>query len=91
MAGLTNIFGGSDDSSASSDQNTDGSSSIVQDLGSTVGLNVDSSQSNYNQDEDGNVSASDNSNSLDFDTSTDSLLGSIQDFGNSSSSDQTTE
>lgn len=91
MAGLTNIFGGSDDSSSSNDQSNDASGSIVSDLGSTVGLNVDSAQSSYNQDEDGNVSSQDNANSLDFDTSTDGLLGAVSDTMNSSSSDQTSE
>ncbi|HEX8556111.1 MAG TPA: hypothetical protein VF695_15500 [Sphingomonas sp.] len=86
MAGLSNIFGGSDDSSSSSDQGSSGS--IVTDLTSTVGLGVDSSQSNYNEDEDGNISAQQNDNSLDFDTSTDGLLGAVGD--QFSSSDEST-
>jgi hypothetical protein len=87
MAGLTNIFGGSDDSSSSNDSNASGS--IVGDLGSTLGLDVDSSQSSYNADEDGNVSQQNNDNSIGLDTSTDGLLGAVGDTF--SSNDQTTD
>jgi hypothetical protein len=86
MAILSNIFGGNEDGSSSQDSNL--STDTVGDLTSAVGLNVDSSQSNYNQDEDGNVSAQQNDNSLDFDTSTDGLLGNVTDAF--SSSDETT-
>jgi hypothetical protein len=51
---------------------------------SAVGLKVDSAQSNYSQDEDANVSSSQNGNSVDFDTSTNGLLGNVTDaFGSS--------
>lgn len=90
MAGLTNIFGG-DDSSSSNDQSGDASGNVVGDLGSTVGLDADSSQSSFNQDEDGNVSSQSNDNSVGLDTSTDGLLGTVGDLTGSSSSDQTSE
>ncbi|HEX8555981.1 MAG TPA: hypothetical protein VF695_14840 [Sphingomonas sp.] len=85
MIGLSNIFG-SDDSSSSSDSGSSGG--IVSDISSTLGLGIDSNQSSYNEDEDGNISAQQNSNSLDFDTSTDGLLGAVGDTF--SSSDEST-
>ena len=86
MAGLSNVFGG-DDSSSSNDQNL--GTDTVADASNVVGLDVDSSQSNYNEDEDGNVSSSQNDNSLGFDSDTDSLLGNVTD--GMSSSEQTSE
>ena len=86
MPGLSNIFG-SDDSSSSNDSNF--ATDLVSDVSSTVGLDVDSSQSNYSEDEDGNISSTTNDNSLGLDADTDGLLGSLTDF--SSSNDQTTE
>ncbi len=87
MAGLTNIFGGNDDSSSSNDSAD--SSNIVGDLNTTLGLDANSSQSSYDQDEDGNISAQQSDNSLGLDTSTDGLLSSVTD--SFSSNDQTTE
>jgi len=87
MAGLTNIFGGNDDSYASNSSDQDASGSIVGDATSTLGLDVDSSQSSYNQDEDGNVSENSNDNSIGLDTSTDGLLGAVGDTFNSSDSE----
>lgn len=86
MPGLSNIFG-SDDSSSSNDSNF--ASDLVADASSTVGLDVDSSQSNYSEDEDGNISSTNNDNSLGLDADTDGLLGSMTDLV--SSNDQTTE
>ena len=87
MAGLSNIFGGGDDSSSSNDQNL--STDTVSDASSVIGLDADSSQSNYSEDEDGNISSQQNDNSLGFDADTDSLLGNATD--GFSSSDQTTD
>ena len=78
MAGLSNIFGGGDDSSSTNISNLD--TSTVSDVTSVIGLDVDSSQSNYNEDEDGNISSQQNDNSLDFDANTDSLLGNVTDI-----------
>jgi len=87
MAGLTNIFGGNDDSSNSSDSGN--SSDFTGDLNSTLGLDAESSNSSYNEDEDGNISAQQNDNSIGLDTSTDGLLSSVTD--SFSSNDHTTE
>ncbi|MBN2972792.1 hypothetical protein JW805_12270 [Roseomonas aeriglobus] len=87
MAGLTNIFGGNDDSSSSNDSNF--ATDTVADASSMVGLDVNSSQSNYSEDEDGNISSTQNDNSLGLDADTDGLLGNMTDLV--SSSDQTTE
>lgn len=86
MAFLSSIFGG-DDSSSSNDSNfmTD----TVSDISSVLDLNFDSSQSNYNESEDGDVSYSTNDNSLDLGFDTDSLLGNMTDL--ISSSEQTTD
>ena len=81
MAGLSNIFGGNNSDSSNVETN---SSEGVADINSTLGLDADSSQSSYNQDEDGNVSAQQNDNSLGLDTSTDGLLHSATDTFNSS-------
>lgn len=86
MPGLSNIFGG-DDSTSSNDQ--DASGTLVGDATSAVGLDVDSSQSNYNQDEDGNTSEQHNDNSVGLDTDTDGLIGAVGDA--MSSSDQTSD
>jgi hypothetical protein len=91
MAGLTNIFGGSDDGSSSNASDGNASGSIVGDVGSTLGLDIDSSQSSYNADEDGNVSQNTNDNSIGLDTSTDGLLGSVGDLMGTNSSQQTSE
>ena len=85
MAGLTNIFGG-DDSSSSRDNNLDTSS--VADASNVAGLDIDSSQSNYNEDEDGNVSAQNNDNSIGLDSDTDGLLGNVTDLMSSSDESQ---
>jgi len=90
MAGLTNIFGGNDDSYSSNSNDQDASGGVVGDVGSTLGLDIDSSQSSYNQDEDGNVSENTNDNSIGFDTSTDGLLGAVGDAFNSSDSESST-
>ena len=88
MAGLTNIFGGgSDDSSSSNSNDQNASGGIVGDATSTLGLDIDSSQSSYNADEDGNVSENTNDNSIGLDTSTDGLLGAVGDTFNSSDSE----
>lgn len=87
MPGLSNIFGGGDDSSNSSDGSADGG--IVGDLGNTIGLDVSSNQSNSNTDEDGNSSSSSNSNDVGFDSDTDGLLGAVGDV--MGSSDATSE
>ena len=91
MAGLTNIFGGNDDSSSSNSNDQDASGSLVGDVGSTLGLDIDSSQSSYNADEDGNVSQETNDNSIGLDTSTDGLLGAVGDTMNSNSSEQSSD
>lgn len=85
MPGLSNIFGSDDSSSSESSSN---SSDITGVLDSTLGLDVDSSQSNYNEDEDGNVSEQNNDNSVGLDTSTDGLLNTVSD--SMSSSDEST-
>ncbi|MEH3039200.1 MAG: hypothetical protein PGN21_03920 [Sphingomonas paucimobilis] len=87
MAGLTNIFGGNDESSTSN--SAADSSDVMGDLNTTLGLDANSSQSSYDQDEDGNISAQQSDNSLGLDTSTDGLLSSVTD--SFSSNDQTTE
>lgn len=81
MPGLSNIFG-SDDSTSSSDSNADGG--IVGDVGSTLGLDANSSQTNESMDEDGNSSSSTNENGLSLDTGTDGLLGAVGDVMGSS-------
>ena len=81
MPGLSNIFG-SDDSTSSSDQQSSGD--LVGDATSAVGLDVDSSQSNFNQDEDGNTSEQHNDNSIGLDTDTDGLIGAMGDTLSSS-------
>jgi len=86
MPGLSNIFG-SDDSSSSNDSNF--ATDTVGDVSSVVGLDASSSQSNYNADEDGNVSSSQSDNSLGLDADTDGLLGNMTD--SLTSSDQTSE
>ncbi len=86
MAGLTSIFGGNDDSNSSSDGIS--SSDLVSDVTSTVGLDASSSQTNFNQDEDGNTTSSTNDNALNLDTSTDGLLGGASDTFDSSDESQ---
>jgi len=90
MAGLTNIFGGNDDSFSSNSNDQDASGTLVGDATSTLGLDANSSQSSYNQDEDGNVSENTNDNSIGLDTSTDGLLGAVGDTFSSSDSEQST-
>lgn len=77
MAILSSIFGGND-SFSSNDSNF--ASDSVADISSVLGLDFDSSQSNYSADEDGNVSYSTNDNSLGLDLDTDGLLGNMTDF-----------
>lgn len=86
MPGLSNIFGG-DDSSSSNDSNL--ATDTVSDISSVVGLDANSSQSSYSEDEDGNISSQQSDNSLGLDADTDGLLGNMTDLV--SSSDQTTE
>ena len=74
MPGLSNIFGG-DDNSSSSDSNADGG--IMGDVESTLGLDANSSQTNQSTDEDGNSSSTTNENGLSLDTGTDGLLGAV--------------
>ena len=88
MAGLSNIFGSSGDDSQSS-SNSQSSGDLVGDASSAVGLDVQSSQSNYSEDEDGNVSEQNNDNSVGLDTDTDGLLGAMGDT--MQSSDQSSE
>jgi len=90
MASLTNIFGGSDDSANSNSNDQGASGGIVGDATSTLGLDVASSQSSFNQDEDGNMSENTNDNSIGLDTSTDGLLGAVGDAFSSSDSESTT-
>lgn len=87
MPGLSNIFGGDDNNSSSSDSNF--ATDTVGDVSSAVGLDVNSSQSNYNEDEDGNISSTQNDNSLGLDADTDGLLGNMTDLVGSN--DQTSE
>lgn len=82
MAGLTSIFGGSDDGSSSNDSNS--STDLVGDATSTLGLDASSSQSSFSQDEDGNTSSQTNDNAIGLDTSTDGLLGAVNDTFDSS-------
>ncbi|MDV3457673.1 hypothetical protein RZN05_11810 [Sphingomonas sp. HF-S4] len=76
MPGLSNIFG-SDDSNSSND--SDASGGIVGDVGSTLGLDVSSSQNSESTDEDGNSSSNSSDNAIGLDTSTDGLLGAVGD------------
>ena len=84
MAGLSNIFGGSSSDDSQSSNQSQSSGDLVGDASSAVGLNVDSSQSNYSEDEDGNVSSQNNDNSVGLDTDTDGLLGAMGDTFQSS-------
>lgn len=83
MAGLTSIFGG-DDSNSTSGNDSDASGNIVGDLNSTLGLDINSAQSQQSVDDDGSSESSTNENSLGLDTSTDGLLGAVGDTFNSS-------
>lgn len=77
MAGLTNIFGGGDDSNSSNQ--SEGATHTMGDATNALGLDVNSDQSNSNQDEDGNSSSQTNSNSVGLDSDTDGLLHSVTD------------
>jgi hypothetical protein len=76
MAGLSNIFGG-DNQSSSSDGNL--GTDTVADAGNTIGLDVNSSQEQSSTDDDGSSESSSNENSLSFGSDTDSLLGNATD------------
>lgn len=78
---LSNIFG-NDDSSGNNDSNL--ATDTVADVSSVVGLDIDSSQSNYSEDEDGNISSTENDNSIGLDADTDGLLGNMTDLVSSS-------
>ncbi|USU13628.1 hypothetical protein NF701_07345 [Sphingomonadaceae bacterium OTU29THOMA1] len=80
MPGLSNIFGSDNSDSSSTESN---SLDNVLDINSTLGLDADSSQSSYDQDEDGNISAQQSDDSFGLDTSTDGLLSSVSDTFNS--------
>lgn len=77
MAILSSIFGGNDSYSSN---DSSGSNDLIGNISSTLGLDFDSSQSNYDADEDGNVTYSTNDNSLGLDLDTDGLLGNLTDF-----------
>ncbi len=74
MPSLENILG-SDDSSNNNIESNDLNGII--DLNSTLDTDADSSQSSYNQDEEGNISALQSDNSFGLDTSTDGLLQGV--------------
>lgn len=85
---LSNVFGGDDNSSSSSNSN-DGSASgdLTNDLMATVGLDAQSSNESYSQDEDGNTEYSSSDNSIGTDIDTSDLLGATGDSEGSSMSD----
>jgi hypothetical protein len=89
MAGLTNIFGGDNDGSSNNASDGNASGNIVGDVGSTLGLDINSSNSSYDVDEDGNVSQQSSDNSVGLDTSTDGLLGAVGDLMGSNDSEST--
>jgi hypothetical protein len=76
MAGLSNIFGGDNQSSSA-----DGalSTDSVADIGNTIGLDFNSEQNQASTDDDGSSETSSNSNSLSLDSGTDSLLSNVTD------------
>jgi hypothetical protein len=84
MAGLSNIFGG-DNQSSSSDGNL--GTDTIADAGNTVGLDFNSSQEQSSTDDDGSSESSSNENNLSLDSDTDSLLGNVTDaFGSTEES-----
>ena len=81
MGPLSNIFGGDDSTS-------DSSNLLHGTLDNTLGIDANSSSESYEQDEDGNISSDSSDNSLSIDNSTDGLLHSISDsFSSSDESD----
>jgi hypothetical protein len=84
MGPLSDIFGGSDESS---NTNSDMSDSTA-DVTNTLGLDASSSSESWEQDEDGNASYDSTDNSLSLDNDTDSLLSNVSDsFSSSEESD----
>jgi hypothetical protein len=84
MPGLSNIFSDSDNSSSDGNASND----VMTDVTNTIGLDADSNQTNWSQDEDGNTSYNNNENSIGLDSDTDGLLGSVTDaMGSSEQSD----
>jgi hypothetical protein len=88
MPRLSDIFSSDDSDNSSSGSDNGTALDAVGDVGSAVGLDATSSNSNYSQDEDGNVDASSSDQGLHLNTDTDGLLGSALDSFNSSDETQ---
>lgn len=87
---LSNVFGGDDNESSNSNSNSnasDSSGDLTNDLMATVGIDAQSSNDSYSQDEDGNIESSSSDNSLGTDIDTSDLLGASGDQSDSSMSD----
>lgn len=89
MAGLTDIFGGNNSTDTDSSSTSSDNSSFLSDLNTTLGIDASNSNSNFSQDEDGNIEQNQSQQDFSLDTSTDGLLHSITDTFDSS--DQSTD